>query len=94
MNHSTIKNTITAVLLLASWSASAQNIGLYARLGPQVAVSTSGAVVFPQTAMGSAANTGTSQLPRTVLAPQARYLVTHDSQGQVTSIVEVSRTRE
>ena len=99
----TMNRTIEIVGILSlsalSWSAWGQGVGLWAPgavLGPVVSHSAGPSAI--RSYSGSRVDVGSRSAdtaPRTVLTSTGRYLVTHDpATGYVTSIIEVSRTRE
>jgi hypothetical protein len=96
MNRRTL---LAAALLASSMSSWGQGVGLWAPGGPlytgPVVSAPSRQISIPAGRSGISVTAPVSSLPYTILTPTGRYLVSTDpNTGYVSSIIEVSRTRD
>jgi hypothetical protein len=96
MNRRTL---LAAALLASSMSSWGQGVGLWAPGGPlytgPVVSAPSRQIAIPAGTSGISVAAPASSLPYTILTPSGRYLVSTDpNTGYVSSIIEVSRTRD
>lgn len=95
----TIKTVVGVSLCALSWSAGAQGVGLFAPgaiLDPGRSVLGNNGAILSYSGSATAVDLrSTNTAPRTVLTPTGRYLITTDpATGYISSIIEVSRTRD